>query len=55
MNKRNGKKKVKSQFFLVFACKSQDFAQSHENFARSDDCETVTFRSSGYLEQQENS
>ena len=43
--------------FVVCACKSQDFAQSQKNFARSHDRETVTFRNSemgvflGLLEQ----
>ena len=32
--------------FLVSAYNSQDFAQSQENFARSHDGETVTFRNS---------
>ena len=32
---------------LVFTYKSQDFAQSQENFARSHDPETVTFKNSG--------
>ena len=33
--------------FLVCAYKSQDFAQSQENFAQSHDRETMTFRNSG--------
>ena len=33
--------------FLVCAYNSQDFAQTQENFARSHDRETVTFRNSG--------
>ena len=33
--------------FLVCACKSPDFAQSQNNFVRSHDRETVTFRNSG--------
>ena len=32
--------------FLVWACKSQDFAQSQNFFERLHDCETVTFRNS---------
>ena len=40
-------KQVKMQKFLVSAYKSQDFAQSQENFARSHDRVTVTFRNSG--------
>ena len=32
--------------FLVCAYKSQDFAQTQENFARSHDCETGTFKNS---------
>ena len=39
-------KEVKIYKFLVCACKSQDFAQSQKNFARSHDHETVTFRNS---------
>ena len=35
--------------FLVCPLKSQDFAQSHNNFARSHDHETVTFRNSGWM------
>ena len=33
--------------FSVWAYKSQAFAQSEKNFARSHDRETVTFRNSG--------
>ena len=32
--------------FLVCACKSQDFTQSHKFFARSHDREIGTFRNS---------
>ena len=39
-------KVVKMHHWLVCAYKSEDFAQSQENFARSDDRETVTFRNS---------
>ena len=31
-------------FFLVCACKSQDFAQSHKNLERSHDRETVPLK-----------
>ena len=34
--------------YLVCAYQSQNFAQSQENFARSHDRETVTFRNSAY-------
>ena len=37
---------VKIHNFLVCPCKSQDFDQSQQNFARSHDRETVTFRNS---------
>ena len=37
-------KEVKIHDIFVCAFKSQDFTQSQENFARSHDCETVTFR-----------
>ena len=37
---------VKMYKFLVCAYKSQDFAQSQNLFARSHNCETVTFRNS---------
>ena len=40
-------KEVKMHKFLVCAYKYQDLAQSQENFARSYDRETVTFRNSG--------
>ena len=39
-------KDVKMNNFVVCACKSQDFAQSQKNVARSHDRETVTFRNS---------
>ena len=42
-------KQVKMQKFLVSAYKSQDFAQSQENFARSHDRVTVTVRNSAQL------
>ena len=34
---------------LVCAYNSQDFAQTQENFARSQDRETMTFRNSGAI------
>ena len=40
-------KKVKMHKFLTCACKSQDFAQSQKNVARSHDRVTVTFRNFG--------
>ena len=40
-------KEVKMHRFLVCTYKSQDFAQIQENFARSHDRVTVTFRNSG--------
>ena len=39
-------KEVNIHDFFVCAFKSQDFAQSQENCARSHDCETMTFRNS---------
>ena len=39
-------KEVNMHKFWVCAYKSQDFAQGQENFARSHDRETVTFRNS---------
>ena len=39
-------KDVKMHKLWVSAYKSQDFAQGQENFARSHDRETVTFRNS---------
>ena len=47
MKKKKNLKEVKMYSFLVCACKSEDFAQSQQNFARSHDRETVTFRNSG--------
>ena len=47
--KKKTAKEVKMHKFLAFACKSQDFAQSQKNFARSHDRETVTFRNSAVL------
>ena len=44
--KNNTVKAVKMQKYLVCACKSHNFAQSHNLFARSHDRETVTFKSS---------
>ena len=41
-------KEFKIRKFLVYACKSQDFAQSQTIFARSHNLETMTFRNSGY-------
>ena len=46
---KNEEKTVKTRLKLknlVYACKSQDFAQSQKIFARSHDRETVTFRNS---------
>ena len=34
---------------LVYACKSQDFAQSQKKIAQSHDHETMTFRNSGVM------
>ena len=47
--KKKLKKEVKIHKFLVCAYNSQDFAQTQENFARSQDRATVTFRNSGPL------
>ena len=47
--KKKTVKEVKMHNFLVCACKSQDFAQSQKNLARSHDRETVTFRNSAYM------
>ena len=44
--KKKTVKEVKMHKFLVFACKSQDFAQIQKKFARSHDRMTVTFRNS---------
>ena len=44
MKKKKTVKEVKMHKLLVFASKSQDFAQSQKNVARSHNCETVTFR-----------
>ena len=44
--KKKTVKEVKMHKFLVFACKSQDFAQIQKKFARSHDRVTVTFRNS---------
>ena len=49
--KKKTVKEVKMHKFLVFACKSQDFAQIQKNFARSHDRVTVTFRNSDVLVQ----
>ena len=46
--KKKTVKEVKMHKFLVCAYKSQDFAQSLENYARSHDRDTVTFRNSAY-------
>ena len=46
--KKKTVKEVKKHQFLVCACKSEDFAQSQKNFARSHDRETVTFRNSDH-------
>ena len=45
MNKKKNKE-VKMHIFLVCTDNSQDFAQTAENFARSHNCQTVTFRNS---------
>ena len=45
--KKKTVKEVKMHTFLVFACKSQDFAPIQKNFARSHNRVTVTFRNSG--------
>ena len=37
-------KEVKMHKLLACACKSQDFAKSQKNFARSHNRDTVTFR-----------
>ena len=44
--KKKTVKEVKMHKSLVWACKTQDFAQSQTNFAWLHDCETVTFRNS---------
>ena len=44
--KKKTVKEVKMHKFLVCACKSQDFAQSQKNCARSRNRVTVTFRNS---------
>ena len=44
--KKKTVKVVEMHQFLVCPCKSEDFAQSQENFAPLHDHETVTFRSS---------
>ena len=44
--RKRRKKEVKMHTFLICAYKSPDFAQTPENFARSHDCETMTFRNS---------
>ena len=46
--KKKTVKEVKIHKFLVYACKSQDFAQSQKKIARSHNLESVTFRNSGY-------
>ena len=43
------KKLQKCKKKLVCAYNSQDFAQTQENFARSQDRETMTFRNSGAI------
>ena len=45
-HKEKTKKEVKMHIFLVCVCKSQDIAQSQQNFALLHDHETVTFRNS---------
>ena len=44
--KKKTVKEVIIHIFLVYSYKSQDFAQSNRNFARSHDRMTVTFRNS---------
>ena len=44
LNKEKTVKEVQMHKFIVCACKSQDFAQSKKNFARSHNRETMTFR-----------
>ena len=44
--KKKTVKEVQMHDVLVFTYKSQDFTQSQENFVRSHDRETVTFRNS---------
>ena len=47
--KKTTAKEGKMHKFLARACKSQNCAQSQKFFARSHDCETVTFiNSAGY-------
>ena len=45
--KKKTVKEVKMREFLIWACKSQDFAQSQKKVARSHNRVTVTFRNSG--------
>ena len=45
--KKKTVKEVKMHKFLVFACKSQDFAQIQKKFAPLHNRETMTFRNSG--------
>ena len=47
--KKKTLKEVTTQKPLVWACKSQDLAQSQKICARSHDPETVTFRNSGLV------
>ena len=44
--KKKTVKEGKMHIFLVYACKSQDFAQNQKFFAWSHNRDTVTFRNS---------
>ena len=44
--RKKQKREVTMHKFLVCAYNSKDFTQTQENFARSHDCETMTFRNS---------
>ena len=46
--KKQTVKEVKMHKLLVCACKSQDFVQSKNKFARSHNRDTVTFRNSEF-------
>ena len=50
--KKKKKKVDKMHKSLVFANNSQDFAQTPENFVRSHDHVTVTFRNSAFRSAQ---
>ena len=48
MKRKTGKRGLNIYiFFIICPLKSQDLAQSHKNFVRSQDRETVTFRNAG--------